>query len=351
MERSFGTTRAGDPVRLVTLVNDVLEVRLLDRGATIQSLLVPDHAGRRADVVLGFDTLEEYESEENPYLGATIGRVANRIANGSFELDGKVYELERNEPPHHLHGGGARAFDKMVWAIDRVEQDAVTFSHVSPDGDEGYPGRVEASVTYRLIADALRVEYRAVTDQTTPINLTNHTYYNLAGAGSGDVLDHELQVMADAYTPTDDGLIPTGAVAEVAATPLDFRVPTRLGARIGEVLGSAALGYDHNFVLRGHRGQPAVAARLRDPASGRVLELTTDQPALQVYAGNRLHDLTGKDGAVYGANAGVCLEPQHHPDAVHHPEFPSILVEPGQVYEYTTLLRFPGLVSDPDAAS
>jgi aldose 1-epimerase len=351
MDRPFGTTHDGASARLLTLANDQLEAHLTDYGATLVGLLVPDRDGERADVVLGFDDVGPYSSPETPYLGATIGRVCNRVANGAFELGGVRYELARNEPPHHLHGGAERSFDKVVWEVDRLEPDAVTFFHVSPDGEEGYPGRVEASATYRLIDDALRIEYRAVTDAPTPLNMTNHAYYNLHGAGRGDILDHEIELMADGYTPVDDGLIPTGEIAEVVGTPLDLRVPTTIGDRIGDLAGTAAKGFDHNVVVRGAAGEPRLAARVHDPVSGRVLEVITDQPALQFYSGNGIGELAGKDGATYRAHAGLCLEPQVHPDAINQPSFPSVVVEPGQAYRHVTVLRFPGRVSEPSAAS
>lgn len=340
MERPFGTMANGGQARLIALTNEHLEVRVADRGATLVSVLVPDRRGERADVVLGFDDIADYESPGNPYLGATVGRIANRIAGGVFELDGQRYELVRNEGGNHLHGGGPNAFDKVVWRIEELSADAVTFAHVSPAGDEGYPGRVAATVSYRLVDDALHLTYRARTDAPTPLNLTNHAYYNLRGAGSGDVLDHELEVMADFYTPTDDTLIPTGEIVEVTGTPLDLRVATSLRKHIDELSATPAGGYDHNLVVRGEAGQMRSAARLYEPETGRVLELSTDQPGLQVYSGNGIEVLTGKGGDVYRQFGGICLESQHFPDAVHHEAFPSSIVTPDADYLHRTILRF-----------
>lgn len=342
MRTAFGTSEGAEAAQLVTLTNgDGLSASITDLGATLVALEAPDRTGRCANVVLGFDSVEGYESRHNQYFGATIGRVANRIANAAFVVDGEHRQLAPNEPPHHLHGGGERSFDKVRWRIDGEEADVVELSYRSPDGEEGYPGRVEASATYRLTGDALVVEYRAVTDRTTPLNMTNHAYWNLRGAGAGTILDHELELLADAFTPTDDELIPTGAIADVAGTPLDFTTPQRIGARIGALLDKPTLGYDHNYVLRDGSHALRLAARLRDPASGRGLELLTDQPCLQLYSGNRLFaPIAGRHGATYVRNGGVCLEPQAHPDAVHQPHFPSILVEPGTTYRHRTRYRF-----------
>lgn len=339
----FGTTSAGEPARLYTLqARQGIVAKFTNYGATLVQLHTPDRSGALRDVVLGFDSVEGYESSENPYFGATVGRVANRIAYGAFTVGGQAYTLSQNEPPHHLHGGVARSFDKVLWRTVHADERTVEMRYVSPAGEEGYPGQVEASATYRLTDDALVVEYRAATAAVTPLNMTNHAYFNLAGAGGGTILDHELQILADDYTEVDEALIPTGETRGISGTALDFRARRRIGERIGELLDvPGALGYDHNFVLRGAPGQRRLAAVLRDPSSGRVLELSTDQPCLQFYSGNRLHaGIVGKQGQRYGSHAALCLEPQHAPDAVHHPQFPTVLVEPGRLYTHVSEYRF-----------
>lgn len=339
----FGTTSAGEPARLYTLDNrQGVVATLTDYGATLVQLHTPDRNGALDDVVLGFDSVEGYQSPENPYFGATVGRVANRIAYGTFTLDGQEHKLAQNEPPHHLHGGAERSFDKVRWRTIHADERTVEMRYVSPAGEEGYPGQVEASAIYRLTDEALVIEYRAATDAVTPLNMTNHAYFNLAGAGSGTILDHELQILADHYTEVDDQLIPTGETTGLSGTALDFRERTRIGERIGELLEvPGALGYDHNWVLRGEPGQRRLAAVLRDPASGRVMELSTDQPCLQFYSGNRLDDrIVGKQGQPYGLHGALCLEPQHAPDSVHHPQFPTVLLEPGRLYTHVSEYRF-----------
>ena len=339
----FGTTSAGEPARLYTLRDRRgIMAKLTDYGATLVQLHTPDRSGALHDVVLGFDSVEGYESSANPYFGATVGRVANRIAYGTFTVGGRAYTLSQNEPPHHLHGGAQRSFDKVLWRTVHADERSVEMRYISPAGEEGYPGQVEASATYRLTDDALVIEYRAATDAVTPLNMTNHAYFNLAGAGSGTILDHELQILADRYTEVDEALIPTGATTHLSGTALDFRARRRIGERIGELLDMpGALGYDHNFVLRGDPGDRRVAAVLRDPSSGRVMELATDQPCLQFYSGNRLHDhIVGKQGQRYGLHGALCLEPQHPPDSVHHPQFPTVLLEPGRLYTHVSEYRF-----------
>lgn len=334
-------TTGGEPSRLFTLHGQHgTVIRISDFGASIIEAHLPDRDGRTADVVLGFDSVEGYESPANAYFGATVGRVANRIANAEFEVEGRRYDLVANEPPHHLHGGPEHGFSKVVWETAYVGDDAVEFALDSPEGEEGYPARVEASARYTLTAAGLEVRYRAQSDALTPVNMTNHAYWNLAGAGNGTILEHELRVVAEEFTPCDDELIPTGGTWPVAGTALDLRTPRPVGARIGELEDTGALGYDHNFVIDDGGGRPRLAARLADPASGRVLELITDQPGLQVYSGNRLEGQRGKNGRPYLRNGGLCLEPQHHPDALHRPEFPSILLMPGVVYEHVSLFAF-----------
>jgi len=341
----FGKTSDGTLVKLYTLKNaNGLVVKLMTRGATVVQLWVPDKHGQLADVVLGFDDVAGYESKDNQYFGAVVGRVANRIAGGRFVLDGKVYQLAKNDGPNHLHGGVKRSLDKVVWDAKEVKTDhgpGVQFVYVSPDGEEGYPGTLRVTVTYTLNdKNELRIEYQATTDKPTPVNLSNHSYFNLAGHGAETVLDHVLTINADHYTPTDDTLIPTGEIAPVAGTPLDFRQPHRIGERIESLIHTAALGYDHNFCLNNKTGRVQFAARLKDPKSGRVLTVYTDQPGLQFYSGNFLFGQKGKQGKVYRKRSAVCLETQHYPDSVNHPNFPSVILRPGQVYRHTCIFAF-----------
>ena len=340
--RAFGSYPDGREARLYTLEGAGGRLaRVTDHGATLVELHAPDRDGALADIVCGFDALEGYVSATNPYFGATVGRVANRIAHGRFALGGTTYQLAINEPPHHLHGGAERSLDKVAWGLVERARDAVTFRYAAPDGEEGYPGNVEVLATYRFEGDTLAVTYRATTDAVTPINLTNHAYLNLAGAGHGDVLDHLLTVRADTSSEVDGELIPTGRLLPVDGTPLDLRTPRPLGegvAALGDVPGAA--GYDHNLVLSGTRGALREAAVLHDPGSGRTLELATDQACLQLYSGNRMDPpITGKQGRVYGLHGGVCLEPQGFPDAVNHPDLPSVLVRPGERYEHRSRYR------------
>jgi len=316
-------------------------------GGIITSLVVPDRTGTPGDIVLGFDDPLRYTADPpSPYFGALIGRYANRIARGRFSLDGRTWSLPINDPPNHLHGG-TRGFDKHVWAAETRKvpgAETVRFTRVSPDGEEGYPGSVDVRVTYTLRdSNELVVEYRAIADAATPINLTQHTYFNLSAGASDDVLGHELMIDADRFTPIDATMIPTGVCAPVAGTPFDFCNPAPVGARLDgdhEQLLRAG-GYDHNWVLN-HTGEGvARAARLRDPASGRVVELWTTEPGVQFYAGNKLNGtITGKGGRVYDKHAGLCLEPQHFPDSPNHPEFPSTILRPNEEYRSTTIYRF-----------
>jgi len=313
---------------------------VLDYGAIVQSLRVPDRDGNVADVVLGYNTPPEYEGDSF-YLGAVVGRSAGRIGGARFTLDGERVRLSANDGVNHLHGG-FRGLGKATWRARRFEDvtgAGVVLEHTSRDGDEGYPGNLAVRVTYTLTHDAaLRVDFLATTDRPTPVNLTQHAYFNLAGEGSGDVLGHELEVAASAYTPLGADLVPTGQIAPVEGTPLDFRLPRAIGERIGEEHEQLRIagGYDHNFVLDG-RG--SAAARLRDPGSGRVLEVFTTEPGMQLYTGNFL-DAMGKHGHRYGPRAGVCLETQHFPDAPNQPGFPSTILRPGGVYRSRTEFRF-----------
>jgi aldose 1-epimerase len=340
----FGQTSDGTPVEMFVLTNrQGVQVRAITYGGIITSLRVPDRAGTMADVVHGFDSIEGY-LKGHPYFGSIVGRYGNRIARGQFSLGGQTYTLAVNNGPNHLHGG-LKGFDKAVWQGEPLPNGTgVAFSRTSPDGEEGYPGNLKARVTYTLSdANELSIAYEATTDKPTPVNLTQHTYFNLAGHDSGDILGHELTIHADRYTPVDSTLIPTGELAPVAGTPFDFRKGERVGARINtahEQLKHAG-GYDHNFVLNrtGDGLQPA--ARLVDPKSGRTLEVSTSEPGLQFYSGNFLDGrLTGKGDVVYAHRSGLCLETQHFPDSPNKPGFPSTILNPGETYRTSTVFRF-----------
>ncbi len=340
----FGQTSDGTPVEMFVLTNrQGVQVRAITYGGIITSLRVPDRAGTMADVVHGFDSIEGY-LKGHPYFGSIVGRYGNRIARGQFSLGGQTYTLAVNNGPNHLHGG-VKGFDKAVWQGEPLPNGTgVAFSRTSPDGEEGYPGNLKARVTYALSdANELSIAYEATTDKPTPVNLTQHTYFNLAGHDSGDILGHELTIHADRYTPVDSTLIPTGELAPVAGTPFDFRKGERVGARINtahEQLKHAG-GYDHNFVLNrtGDGLQPA--ARLVDPKSGRTLEVSTSEPGLQFYSGNFLDGrLTGKGDVVYAHRSGLCLETQHFPDSPNKPGFPSTILNPGETYRTSTVFRF-----------
>jgi aldose 1-epimerase len=341
---AFGKTDDGTAVELYVLTNNKgTTAKVMTYGAILTELHVPDKAGKTADVVLGFDDLKGYLGG-HPYFGSNVGRVANRIAKGKFTLDGKEYTLATNNGPNHLHGG-KKGFDKVVWKAEDVtgkQGPAVKFAYVSKDGEEGYPGTLTATVTYTLTdANELRIDYGATTDKATPVNLAHHSYFNLAGQGNGTILDHEITINADKYTPTDATLIPTGKLEPVEGTPLDFRKPTAIGKRIKEIKADP-VGYDHNFVLnRGDVKGPSLAAKVREPKSGRVLEVLTTQPGVQFYTGNFLDGkLKGKGGVAYPQYGGFCLEAQHFPDSVNHPEFPSVILKPGQTYSQTTTYKF-----------
>lgn len=340
--QAFGTLPDGTPVQIITLKNrHGLTAKITEYGAILTELWVPDRKGNPGNVVLGFDNLAQYV-KGHPFFGATTGRVANRIAKGKFTLDGRDYTLAVNNGPNHLHGG-LKGFDKRFWKCTArlVTQDAAlaVFTYTSPDGEEGYPGTLQVKVTYALTdANELRIDYEAVTDKATPVNLTNHSYFNLAGGGS--VLQHVLQLHAARYTPADATLIPTGEIAPVKGTGLDFTQPTPLGARIAEYMGFAK-GYDHNFVLDSGGGKLGPCARVEDPQSGRVMEITTTEPGVQLYTGNHLDgSLTGVGGVKYAQHTGFCLETQHFPDSINHPGFPTTVLRPGQTFQSTTVHRF-----------
>jgi aldose 1-epimerase len=319
-----------------------IEIAVTNYGATLVSCRTPDRDGRLADVVLGYSNVQGYE-ESSTYFGATIGRYANRIANARFVLDGRTCTLTGNDGPHHLHGG-RRGFDKAVWTVEDAGDAHVTFALNSPDGDEGYPGRVAVRVTYALgDANDITIDYEATTDQPTPVNLTHHSYFNLRGEGAGDVLDHALLVNASAYTPVREGLIPTGDIELVAGTPFDFRSATSIGARIDAADPQLRLagGYDHNYVLDGPSGQLRTAALVVEAESGRTLEVATTEPGLQLYTGNFLTGtIASKAAGCYMHRGGFCLEPQHFPDSPNHPLFPDTILRPGAVFVSRTVLRF-----------
>ena len=334
------------PVERWVLRAGLLEAAVLTYGATIQSLHVPDRDGATADVVLGFPTLDGYLGAQ-PYLGATIGRYANRISRGRFTLDGTEHRLPVNRAPNCLHGG-PDAFDRRVWAATPAESAGsvgVRLELVSPAGDNGFPGELRVGVTMTLTASALRLDYDATTDAPTVVNLTNHAYVNLAGAGTGTVEDHVLEIAAGQITVVGPDEVPTGELAPVEGTPFDFRTPTAIGARLRQADPQLvqAQGYDHNYVLdRAADDPPSFAARLRHPGSGRVLEVWTDQPGIQLYTGNFLDGtLVGKDGRVYRQTDALCLETQHFPDSVNQPGFPSTTLRPGERFASRTELRFP----------
>ena len=343
----FARTKDGVSVDLITLRNEAgTEIGILTYGGVIRTLKTADRAGMLDDIVLGFDTLALYE-EKSPFFGTLVGRYGNRIANGRFTLDGQTYALAKNNGPNHLHGGN-KGWDKAVWIPAEPFQSAtgvgIALSHTSADGDEGYPGTVKAVVTYTLTeSNELVIDYQATTDKPTVINLTQHSYFNLAGANAQDVLGHELMLNADSYTPVDAGLIPLGQIAPVAGTPFDFKTPTAIGARINDTHEQIARGngYDHNFVLNRTGDGLSLAARVVEPTTGRTMTVSTTEPGVQFYTGNFLDGtLTGKGGRVYGRRAGLCLETQHYPDSPNQPNFPSTVLRPGQEYRSKTVFAF-----------
>ena len=344
MKEPFGVTPEGVSVDRYTLKNrHGVVAKVMTYGATLTELHVPDRSGRVADITLGFDRLEPY-LKGHPFFGSTAGRVANRIARGKFSLNGQTYTLAVNNGPNHLHGG-IKGFDKRVWsATTRVSEGlgAVEMIYRSLDGEEGYPGNLDVKVTYTLTQhDELRIDYEARTDKDTPVNLTNHAYYNLAGPGGGDMTNHELMINADRFTPVDDTSILTGEIRSVKGTVMDFTTPTKIGARIEQVGGEPG-GYDHNYVLnKASAADLTLAARVHEPGSGRVMEVWTTEPGVQLYTGNFLDgSLVGKGGQRYSKRYGFCLECQHYPDSINRSSFPSVVLKPGQVYRQTTVHKF-----------
>ncbi len=351
-KQSFGKMPDGTPVDIYTLKDGAVEARVITYGGIVQSLNVPDKSGKSADVVLGFDTLNEYVNGNKAYFGAIIGRYANRIAGGKFELDGKTFSTPLNDGPDKDHPvntlhGGLKGFDKVVWTGKEIPH-GVQLTYVSHDGEEGFPGTLTAVVRYTLVGKNLKIDYSTTTDKDTVVNLTNHSYFNLAGVGNGDILKNELKVNASRYTPADAAAIPTGELASVAGTPFDFRKPTAVGARINDDNDQLKKGhgYDHNFVLdsnaRMSAHEPgAIAAEVYEPTSGRVVDVITDQPGVQFYTGNFLDgSITGKGGKVYGKRAALCLETQHFPDSPNHSKFPTTELKPGAKYHTVTIYRF-----------
>ena len=337
---TFGTTSDGQTIDRYTLTNTSGSIaRIITLGATVTELHVPDRQGELTDVVLGFDTVADYEVNA-PYMGCIVGRVANRISDARFTLDGTVYEVAKNFGDNHLHGGIV-GFHQQVWSAESVERSegpAVRFSYVSPDGEEHYPGNLSVAVVYTLTEDdALRLEYEAATDKPTPINLTNHSYFNLAGNGAGTILDHVVTIHTDFATERGEEGVPTGQILFVEGTPLDFRKPKR----IGEQIEALEVGYDHNFVFGSDSRQaPIVIAEAYDPVSGRVMEVSTTEPGVQLYSGWYLDGSTGKNGVVYDQYTGFCFETQHFPDSVNKPHFPNTILRPGETYRQITQYRF-----------
>lgn len=345
---SFGKTADGEPVDLYLLKNkNGVEAATTTYGGAVVSLKVPDRNGKLGDVVLGYDSLEGYENDK-AYLGAIVGRYGNRIAHAQFILDGKTYSLAKNNGENSLHGG-IKGFNKAVWTAKEIptkDGQSLELSYLSKDGEEGFPGNLQVRVVYTLKdSNELKIEYSATTDKKTVVNLTNHSYFNLLGVGlgSGDILGHVLMIEADKFTPVDSSLIPTGELRDVAGTPFDFRNPTAIGARIEADDDQIKLGkgYDHNFVLRRKAGDPiSLAARVAEPASGRILEVWTTEPGVQFYTGNFLDGSAhGKGGVAYAKRSAFCLETQHFPDSPNQPKFPSVVLSPGEHYHTTTIYK------------
>ncbi|MFZ0865632.1 MAG: aldose epimerase family protein [Candidatus Sulfotelmatobacter sp.] len=339
-KQPFGHTPEGTPVEMYTLADGEIEARIMTYGGIVVSLRTPDRNGKLDDIVLGCDSVEKYVVQ-TAHFGGIIGRYANRIAHGTFQLDGQTYSIPKNDGDNALHGG-IRGFDKVVWTAKEIT-DGIELTYVSKDGDQGFPGTLATTVRYTLSGSALRIDYSATTDKDTVLNLTNHSYFNLAGQGNGDILRHVVKIDASRFTPVDATLIPTGELKPVEGTPFDFRTPHVVGERI--VADDAQLrlghGYDHNFVLDHPAGQLAEAAEVYEPTTGRILRVSTTEPGLQFYTGNHLDgSITGKDGRVYKPRFALCLETQHFPDSPNHPSFPSTELKPGQRFHSVTVFEF-----------
>jgi aldose 1-epimerase len=340
-KQPFGHTADGAAVDIYSLIDKQIEVRVMTYGGIIVSLRTPDRNGKFDDVVLGFDSLDQYIAKNTPYFGALIGRYANRIAHGSFQLDGKTYSTPKNNGDNTLHGG-IRGFDKVVWSGKQIP-DGVELTYVSKDGEEGFPGALTTTVRYTLSGNALRIDYSATTDKDTVLNLTNHAYFDLTGQGTGDILGHVVKIDAAQMTPVDAGLIPTGEMKSVAGTPFDFRKPHAVGERIDVNDEQLRLGrgYDHNFVLEHKSGEVTEAAEVYEPTTGRILQVLTDQPGVQLYTGNFLDGtITGKEGRVYKQRYGLCLETQHFPDSPNYLKFPTTELKPGEKFHSVTVYKF-----------
>jgi len=338
-KKPFGKTADGKPVTLYTLSNNQGNtVELIDYGAIVVSINVPDRSGKKTNVTAGFSSIDGY-LERHPYFGATVGRFCNRIAMGKFSLEGKTYSLAVNNGPNHLHGGEV-GFDKRMWLVAEVKADnsvGLKFTYVSPDGEEGYPGALTTIAEYRWDNNnCLTLDLQATTDKPTVLNLTNHAYFNLGGAGSGTIHQHELTLACDQYLPVDESMIPKGALAPVAGTPLDFTTPHKIGERIAQL--KETNGYDHCFVVKGKAGELRDAAKVVDPASGRTLSIKTTQPGIQLYTGNFLDGKPGNAG--FKTHEAFCLETQHYPDSPNQPSFPSTVLRPGEKFHQVTTFTF-----------
>jgi len=343
-EQAWGVLPSGETISLYTLRNEKgIEATISNFGGRLVTLKVPDRNGNFADIVLGYDSLEPY-TKPNPFFGTLVGRYANRIANGEFTLNGKKYTLLKNNGPNSLHGGG-QGFDKKAWQAE-ISQDgqSLKLTYFSKDGEEGYPGNLTSVVTYSLGNDnTLSIDYAATTDADTVLNLTNHSYFNLAGHGNGKILDHQLMINADKFTPVNQNLIPTGELKSVEGTPFDFRQATAIGARIDspDQQMQYGKGYDHNFVVNRSSDSPSLAARITEPQSGRVMEVLTTQPGMQLYTANHIEgEIKGKGGAIYHFRSAYCFETQHFPDTPNQPSFPTATLKPGEKYHQITQFRF-----------
>ena len=341
-KQPFGKTSDGTPVDIYTLSDGTMEARIMTYGGIVVSLKVPDRNGKQGDVVLGFDSLEPY-FDNTAYFGAIVGRYGNRIAGGTFKLDGKTYTLPKNNGNNTLHGGTV-GFNKAVWNAKEIPN-GIELTHLSKDGDQGFPGNLNTTVRYTVTGSELRIEYSATTDKDTVVNLTNHSYFNLAGQGNGDILKDVVKINASRFTPTDAQSIPTGELKPVKGTPFDFLSPHAVGERIDadDPQLHSAHGYDHNWVLDSGGGKMAEAAEVYEPTTGRVLQVLTDEPGVQFYTANALAlrgPMNGKDGKTYNRRSALCLETQHFPDSPNHPDFPSTELKPGKRYHTVTVFKF-----------